>query len=59
MLLAAAFTNLSFQAVRNINLFGMVAGAVLAWNVGEWAAALAADGRWLGPVASRRGRPTR
>ncbi len=49
MLLAAAFTTLSFQAVRNINLFGMVAGAVLAWNVGEWAAALAAAGPMARP----------
>ena len=44
MLLAAGFTYLSFQAVRNVNLFGMVAGTVLAWNVGEWVAALAATG---------------
>ena len=44
MLLAAGFTYLSFQAVRNINLFGLVAGTVLAWNVGEWVAALAANG---------------
>jgi hypothetical protein len=43
MLLGAAFTSLSFQAVRNINLFGLVAGAVLAWNLGEWAAELAQD----------------
>ena len=46
LLLSAAFTYLSFQAVRNINLFGLVAGAVLAWNIGEWAALLAA-GRTL------------
>ena len=44
MLLAAGFTYLSFQAVRNINLFGLVAGTVLAWNVGEWVATLAATG---------------
>ncbi len=44
MLLAAGFTSLSFQAVRNINLFGPVAGTVLAWNVGEWVAAIAANG---------------
>ena len=42
LLLAAAFTYLSFQAVRNVNLFGLVAGAVLAWNMSEWLAAMAA-----------------
>jgi hypothetical protein len=42
LLLAAAFTYLSFQAVRNVNLFGLVIGAVLAWNMSEWVAALAA-----------------
>jgi hypothetical protein len=42
LLMSTAFTYLSFQAVRNINIFGLVAGAVLAWNVGEWVAALAA-----------------
>jgi hypothetical protein len=38
----ATFTYLSFQAIRNINLFGLVAGAVLAWNVSEWIARLSA-----------------
>jgi tetratricopeptide (TPR) repeat protein len=42
LLLAAAFTYLSFLAVRNTNLFGLVAGAVLAWNIGEWVAKLPA-----------------
>ncbi len=41
MLLMATFTYLSFQAIRNINLFGLVAGAVLGWNVSEWIAKLA------------------
>jgi hypothetical protein len=41
MLLAVAFTYLSFQAVRNINLFAMVGGAVLAWNLGESSASIA------------------
>jgi hypothetical protein len=41
MLLAAVFTYLSFQAVRNINLFAMAGGAVLAWNLGEWSAQIA------------------
>lgn len=42
LLLAATFIYLSFQAIRNINLFGLVAGAVLAWNISEWIARLAA-----------------
>ena len=42
LLLTATFTYLSFQAIRNINLFGLVAGAVLAWNISEWIARLAA-----------------
>lgn len=41
MLLAAAFTYLSFQAVRNISLFAMAGGAVVAWNLGEWATSIA------------------
>jgi hypothetical protein len=41
MLLAVAFTYLSFQAVRNINLFAMAGGAILAWNLGEWCASIA------------------
>lgn len=36
MLVAAAFTFLSFQAVRNVSLFALTAGAVIAWNLGEW-----------------------
>jgi hypothetical protein len=40
LLLLATFTYLSFQAIRNINLFGLVAGAVLAWNLSEWIARL-------------------
>jgi hypothetical protein len=42
MLLATAFSYLSFQAVRNINIFGLVAGSVLAWNTAEWVATLPA-----------------
>ena len=49
MLLMATFTYLSFQAIRNINLFGLVAGAVLGWNVSEWIA------RLDGAAASDRG----
>jgi hypothetical protein len=40
VLLLATFTYLSFQAIRNINLFGLVGGAVLAWNLSEWIARL-------------------
>ncbi|MGP0066013.1 MAG: hypothetical protein ACLQGP_20735 [Isosphaeraceae bacterium] len=43
MLLAASFTYLMFQAVRNVNLFGLVVGSVLAWNLGEWVCSLSAD----------------
>jgi hypothetical protein len=42
LLLSSAFTYLAFQAVRNINLFGLVAGAVLSWNISEGVATLAA-----------------
>ena len=45
LLLAAAFTYLSFQAVRNISLFGLVIGAVMGWNMSEWVAAIAAGRR--------------
>jgi tetratricopeptide (TPR) repeat protein len=48
--LVATFTYLSFQAIRNINLFGVVAGSVLAWNIGEWFGKLAA-GRPHRPTA--------
>jgi tetratricopeptide (TPR) repeat protein len=59
MLLAVMFGVLAIQAIRNINLFGLVAGYVLACNLGEWAAMLepASSGeakpRWLstGPRA--------
>jgi tetratricopeptide (TPR) repeat protein len=44
LLLAAAFSTLSVLAVRNVNLFGLVAGTVLAWNLAGWLAALATAG---------------
>ena len=55
LLLVLVFTYLSFQAIRNINLFGLVAGAVLAWNVSEWLAKLRGTSRqpnweWLAPA---------
>jgi Tetratricopeptide repeat len=36
MVLALAFSYLALQAIRNINLFGLVAGFVTTWNLGEW-----------------------
>ena len=43
LLLGAVFVYLALQAIRNIGFFGLVAGFVMAWNLGEWAAELAAD----------------
>jgi tetratricopeptide (TPR) repeat protein len=40
MILAGGFGYLAVVAIRNINLFGLVAGFVLAWNLGEWAAVM-------------------
>ena len=37
LVLSVAFGYLALVAVRNINLFGLVAGFVIAWNLGEWA----------------------
>ncbi len=36
VILSFAFGYLALVAVRNINLFGLVAGFVMAWNLGEW-----------------------
>jgi tetratricopeptide (TPR) repeat protein len=44
LFLAVVFGYLGLTADRNSGLFGLVGGAVLAWNVSEWAASLAADG---------------
>jgi tetratricopeptide (TPR) repeat protein len=38
--LAASFAALALLAVRNVSLFGLVSGAVLAAELGEWAATL-------------------
>jgi tetratricopeptide (TPR) repeat protein len=48
MMLVALFGFLGIRAIRNLSLFGLAAGFVLAWNVGEWAAELAAQvsARW-------------
>jgi tetratricopeptide (TPR) repeat protein len=40
LLLYAAFSLLSLQATRNSHQFAAVVGTVMAWNFGEWAAAL-------------------
>jgi tetratricopeptide (TPR) repeat protein len=40
LLLFAAFSLLSLQATRNSHQFAAVVGAVTAWNLGEWAAAV-------------------
>jgi hypothetical protein len=37
VILSFAFGYLALVAVRNINLFALVAGFVMAWNLGEWA----------------------
>ncbi|MGP0064771.1 MAG: hypothetical protein ACLQGP_14380, partial [Isosphaeraceae bacterium] len=42
LILAVAFGYLALQAIRNANLFGLVAGFVLAADLGEWAGQLAA-----------------
>jgi tetratricopeptide (TPR) repeat protein len=42
LLLFVAFSLLSFKATRNTHQFAAVVGAVTAWNVGEWLAAVRA-----------------
>jgi Flp pilus assembly protein TadD len=42
LLTVAAFSYLGLQAVRNVNLFALVAATVLSWNLGEFSAELAA-----------------
>ena len=48
MVLATVFGFLGLMAIRNMSLFGLVAGFVLTWNLGEWAEELAAQvsARW-------------
>lgn len=36
LLLAAAFAVMALQAVLNTSRFGLLAGILLAWNIGEW-----------------------
>jgi tetratricopeptide (TPR) repeat protein len=52
LILAAVFSYLAIQAVRNVNLFGLVAGFVMACNLGELAGELAAVVRARWPRAS-------
>jgi tetratricopeptide (TPR) repeat protein len=42
VILSVAFGYLAIVAVRNVNLFGLVAGFVMAWNLGSWAYELTA-----------------
>jgi tetratricopeptide (TPR) repeat protein len=42
ILLAVAFGYLALQAMRNVNIFGVMAGFVLASELGEWAAKVSA-----------------
>ena len=54
MLPAAIFSCLAMQATRNANFFGLVAGFVIASNLGEWTAAVLAVAASSRP-ASRSG----
>jgi hypothetical protein len=45
LLTFAAFAWLGLQATRNSGQFALVAGAVTAWNFGEWLAARSAQGK--------------
>lgn len=52
LLLAAAFAYLGLQAVRNAPLFGLAAGAVGAWNLGDY---LAGETRRLSAARADKG----
>ena len=54
LLLFVSFGWLSLQATRNTHQFGAVAGAVTAWNFGEWAAMVRNRRTLLGPVEPSR-----
>jgi len=45
MVVTVSFSYLALQAIRNINLFGLVAGFVTTWNLGEWTTELFAEPR--------------
>ncbi len=59
LMLGATFAYLALLAIRNMSLFGLVAGMICAAELGEWAAQLAAGARlkrlgaaaWCGVVA--------
>jgi tetratricopeptide (TPR) repeat protein len=55
ILVAAAFAYLALLAMQNWTRFALVAGTVLAWNFGEWAAELTAHHRpgWGGAALGR------
>ena len=44
VLLTIAFGQLALMAYRNMNLFGLAGGVVLAWNLGSWSQALRETG---------------
>jgi tetratricopeptide (TPR) repeat protein len=57
LLLFGAFSVLSWRATRNSHQFAAVVGTVVAWNLGEWAAAVRARNPGAGrfPVLARMG----
>jgi tetratricopeptide (TPR) repeat protein len=51
ILLAIAFAYLGLQAIQNWSRFALVAGTILAWNLGEWTSQLAVEwqpAQWRG-----------
>ncbi len=50
IILSVAFSYLALTAVRNINLFALVAGFVLSWNLDEWAFELASSRPEVAPM---------
>ena len=54
VLLTIAFGQLALMAYRNMNLFGLAGGVVLAWNLGSWSQALReTGGTWRSGWAKR------
>ena len=56
MIIAVTFTYLALQAMRNVNLFGLVSGIVLTANLGGWVSDTA---QRYGDQSHRRGRSSR
>jgi tetratricopeptide (TPR) repeat protein len=54
LLLASAFGYLAFQAIQNGSRFGLVAGMVMTWNLGEWIASLVPALATKGTTSPRR-----